>query len=99
MARRTSMKRSATPNKTIGPVTLGDLPGMTRAQLFDTLARVIRKAVIPGASTELLVTTIAWHLQARQHGGLTPAAQRKLERLAAAIDRGESARPRTAIER
>ena len=85
------MKRSrySPTQDAIGSVTLGDLPDMTRAQLFDTWARVVGKPVIPGASRELLVTTIAWHLQARQHGGLTPAVQRKLERLAAAIDRGE----------
>ena len=93
------MKRSAAPNRTIAPVTLGNLPGMTRAQLFDTWARVVGKALIPGASRELLVTIIAWHLQARQHGGLTPAVQRKLERLAAAIDRGEPLRSLTTTDR
>ena len=94
------MKRSAPhSNRTIGPVTLGDLLGMTRAQLFDTWAHVVGKPVIPSASRELLVTTIAWHLQARQHGGLTPAVQRKLERLVAAIDRGEPVRSLTGDER
>jgi len=72
---------------------------MTRAQLSDTWARVVGKPAIPGASRELLVTAIAWHLQARQHGGLTPAVQRKLERLAAAIDRGEPVRPLTETDR
>ena len=93
------MKRPATHNGAIGDVTLGALPDMTRAQLFDTWARVVGKPMVRGASRELLVTTIAWHLQTRQHGGLTPAVQRKLERLAAAIDRGEPVRPLTAIER
>jgi hypothetical protein len=93
------MKQSATPNRTIGNVTLGALPDMTRAQLFDTWARVVGKPMVRGASRELLVATVAWHLQARQHGGLPPAVQRKLERLAAAIDRGESIRPLTAVER
>jgi hypothetical protein len=92
------MKRPAPHNRAIGGVTLGALPDMTRAQLFDTWARVVGKPVIPGASRELLLTTIAWHLQARQHGGLAPAVQRKLERLAAAIARGEPLRPLTAIE-
>jgi hypothetical protein len=95
---QTSMKRSAPHNRAIGRVTLGDLPDMTRAQLCDTWAQVVGKPVI-SASRELLVTTIAWHLQARQHGGLTPAVQRKLDRLAAAIDRGMSVRPPTASER
>jgi hypothetical protein len=99
MERRTSMKRPDTDGRAIGGVTFGGLPNMTRAQLFDTWARVVGKPVIPGASRELLVTTIAWHLQARQHGGLTPAVQRKLQRLAGAIDRGEPVRPLTAIAR
>ena len=93
------MKRPDTDGRALGGVTLGALPHMTRAQLFDTWARVVGKPMVRGASRELLVTTIAWHLQARQHGGLTPAVQRKLERLAAAIDRGESIRPITAIAR
>jgi hypothetical protein len=62
---------------------------MTRAQLFDTWAQIVGKPMVRGASHELLVTIIAWHLQARWHGGLTPAVQRKLQRLAAALDRGE----------
>ena len=93
------MKRPGTDGRAIGGVTLGTLPDMTRAQLFDTWARIVGKPVIRGASRELLLTTIAWHLQAQQHGGLTPAVQRKLERLAAAIDRGEPVRPLTAIAR
>jgi Protein of unknown function (DUF2924) len=93
------MKRPTPHNKFIGPLTLGDLPSMTSAQLLDRWAQVVGKPVIRSASRELLVNTIAWHLQARQHGGLTPAVRRKLELLAAAINRGEPVRPRTTIER
>ena len=93
------MKRPGTDGRAIGGVTLGALPDMTRAQLFDTWARVVGKPMVRGTSRELLVATIAWHLQARQHGGLAPAVQRKLERLAAAIDRGEPVRPLTALDR
>ena len=93
------MKRPGTDGRAIGGVTLGALPDMTRAQLFDTWARVVGKPMVRGTSRELLVTTIAWHLQARQHGGLAPAVQRKLERLAAVIDRGEPVRPLTALDR
>ena len=93
------MKRPGTDGRAIGGVTLGALPDMTRAQLFDTWARVVGKPMVRRASRELLVSAIAWHLQARQHGGLTPAVQRKLERLAAAIDRGEPVRPLTALDR
>jgi Protein of unknown function (DUF2924) len=99
MALKKPLSRPATRSRGIGSVTLGDLPDMTRAQLFDTWARVVGKPVIRSASRELLVNAIAWHLQARQHGGLTPAVQRKLERLAAAIDRGEPVRPLAASER
>ena len=38
------------------------------------------------------------HLQARQHGGLTSAVRRKLERLVAAIDRSKFVKPLTASE-
>jgi hypothetical protein len=93
------MKRPTAPNKVIGTLTLDDLPGMTSAQLLDRWAQVVGNPVIRSASRELLVNTIAWHLQARQYGGLSPAVQRKLERLAAAVNRGERIRPRTAIER
>jgi Protein of unknown function (DUF2924) len=100
------MKRPGTDGRAIGGVTLGALPDMTRAQLFDTWARVVGKPMVRRASRELLVSAIAWHLQARQHGGLPPAVQRKLERLAAAIDRGEPVltaiarlRPNMSLER
>jgi hypothetical protein len=94
------MKRPTTHSKVIGKaLALGDLPGMTSAQLLDCWAQVVGKPVIHSASRELLLNAIAWHLQARRHGGLSPAVQRKLERLSAAINRGEPVRPRTAIER
>jgi hypothetical protein len=93
------MSRATTRNGATGSVTPDNLPNMTRTQLFDTWARVVGKPVISGASRELLVIIIAWYLQARQHGGLTPAVQRKLERLAAAIDRGESIQPLAANDR
>ena len=93
------MKRTLNRSRSIGGVILDDLPGMSRAALLNTWAQVVGEPMVRGTSRELLVTTIAWHLQARQHGGLTPAVQRKLERLAAAIDRGEPVRPLTALDR
>ena len=93
------MKRSVSHTRAIVGVTLGDLANMTRAQLCDTWARVVGKPVLHSASRELIINFIAWHLQARQHGGLNPAVQRKLERLAAAIDRGVPVRVPTASER
>jgi Protein of unknown function (DUF2924) len=93
------MKRTLNRSRSIGGVILDDLPGMSRAALLNTWAQVVGEPMVRGTSRELLVTTIAWHLQARQHGGLAPAVQRKLERLAAAIDRGEPVRPLTALDR
>jgi Protein of unknown function (DUF2924) len=93
------MKRTFTRNRVIGDVTLDDLPGMSRAELLDTWAQVVGKPPVLSASRELLVNTIAWHLQARQFGGLSPSVQRRLERLAAAIERGEPIRPSTATDR
>lgn len=90
------MKRSHTRNSDL---TLDDLPRMSRHELLDTWARVVGKPPIQSASRELLINTIAWHLQARQFGGLTLSVQRKLERLATAIGRGELVRPLTATDR
>src|SRR5262249_32394571 len=79
--------------------TLDDLKGMSRAALFETWIQVVGKPPVQSASHELLINTIAWHLQARQFGGLTPSVQRKLERLATAIGRGEPVRPLTPTDR
>jgi Protein of unknown function (DUF2924) len=93
------MKRISTHSRIINDVTLDDLPGMSRTELLDTWAHVVGKPPVTSASRELLVNTIAWHLQARQFGGLSPSVQRRLERLAAAIERGEPIRPSTAADR
>jgi hypothetical protein len=93
------MKRTFTRSRIISDVPLDDLPGRSRAELLDIWAQVVGKPPVHSASRELLVNTIAWHLQARQFGGLSPSVQRKLERLAAAIERGESIRPSTATDR
>ncbi len=93
------MKRSRTRSRASGGVTLDDLPGMTRAQLLDTWAQVVSKSPVRSASRELLVNAIAWHLQAQQYGGLAASVQRKLERLATAMNRGDPIRSLIAIDR
>ena len=90
------MKRQLTRNSAAGEVALDDLPGMSRHELLDTWAQVVGKPPVESASRELLINTIAWYLQAQQFGGLSASVQRKLERLAAAIKRGEPVRPLTA---
>jgi hypothetical protein len=93
------MKRTFTRNRVIGDVTLDDLPGMSRAELLDTWPQVVGKPPVLSASRELLVNTIAWHLQAREVGGHSLSVQRRLERLAGTIERGEPIRPSTATDR
>jgi hypothetical protein len=83
------MKRSLVDSRDTADLALSDLTGMSRAELLDAWARVVRKSAVRGASRELLVHTIAWHLQAQRHGGLTKSVQRRLDRLGEAIDRGE----------
>jgi hypothetical protein len=86
---------------------VSDLPGMSRQALVDAWVEVLGHPPIRGISRELLVAMIAWHLQAKQHVGLPPALQRKLDRLAAALDRGQPIRspsahrlrPGTSLER
>jgi hypothetical protein len=93
------MKRTLNRNSALGGVILDDLPGMSRAALLDAWAQVIDKPPVYSASRELLVNAIAWYLQARQFGGLSPSVQRRLDRLAASIERGESIRSLTATDR
>jgi len=93
------MKRSLIRSRDTAGMALRDLATMSRAELLDAWGRVVRKPAVRGASRELLVHTIAWHVQAQQHGGLSISVQRRLERLAATIDRGESVRPVSAAGR
>lgn len=79
--------------------TLDGLQGMSRADLQDAWVQVVGKPLVQSASRELLINTIAWHLQAQQFGGLSQSVQRKLERLASGIARGEPVRPLTAALR
>ena len=72
------MKRSATPNGTFIPVTLGTLPDMTRAQLSDTWARVVGKPPIPGASHELL-TAMTAAAATKDYAAVTTRANEFLE--------------------
>ena len=84
------MKCSLVDSRDTAGLALSDLAGMSRAELLHAWARVVRKPVVRGASRELLVHTIAWHLQAQRHGGLAKSVQRRLDRLAGTMDRGES---------
>ena len=44
--------------------------------------RRLYRELAPGLSPDLLARGIAWRLQEREHGGLTPAVERELARLA-----------------
>ena len=84
------MKRPFVRGRNTAGMSVRDLATMSRAELLDAWAQVVRKPAVRSASRELLVHTIAWHLQAQQRGGLSKSVQRRLERLAATIDGGES---------
>jgi hypothetical protein len=73
-------------------LTVADLPRLSRPALIDAWVAVLGRLPIRGASRELLVATIAWHLQASQQGGLSAALRCKLDRLAAALVRGQPIR-------
>jgi hypothetical protein len=62
---------------------------MSRQALVDAWAKVVGRPLIRGISRELLIAITAWHLQVKHQSGLPPALQRKLDRLAAALDRGQ----------
>lgn len=93
------MKRSLICSRDISSVALCNLTKMSRAELLDAWASIIGKPVVRSASRELLVHTIAWHLQAQQHGGLSTSVQRRLKRLAAAIERGEAIGAASTLDR
>ena len=63
--------------------TLGALAKMTPTQLRAEWQRV-HKTLAPRISPDLLARGIAWQLQERALGGLSPSAVRELKRLAAA---------------
>jgi hypothetical protein len=65
---------------------------MSRQALVDAWVEVLGRPPIRGSSRELLIAMVAWHLQAKHQGGLPLAVQRKLDRLAAAMDRGQPIR-------
>ena len=61
---------------------LNGLAAMPPAALRAEWRRLYREPA-PGLSPDLLVRGVAWRLQERQHGGLSPALERELAKLAA----------------
>lgn len=82
--------------------TLNGLTTMPPAALRAEWRRLYRSQA-PELSPDLLARGIAWRLQEKQHGGLAPAMERELGRLAAAPQPGASApaslRPGTRLVR
>jgi hypothetical protein len=73
---------------------LAALAAMSSAQLREEWQRVMRTAP-PAFSPDLLERAIAYELQARRHGGLSPAAQRALDRVGRQLARtGKVSQPR-----
>ena len=63
---------------------LNELAAMPPAALRAEWRRLYR-APAPGLSPDLLARGIAWRLQAKQHGGLSPAVERDLVKLATRV--------------
>lgn len=61
---------------------LEDLSYLPRAGLVAVWQELFRNSPPKKTSRELLISAIAWEIQARRHGGLKPKIQRRLERLA-----------------
>ena len=59
---------------------LSDLATMTPAQLRSQWRDIFRKPA-PDAEPELLRRSIAWRLQERMHGGLTPSVKMRISKL------------------
>jgi Protein of unknown function (DUF2924) len=72
---------------------LSKLRTAERAELLAMWTATIGKPPRFRASRELLASALAWQLQERKFGGLTPATRRRLRVLARARQRKQPARP------
>ena len=61
---------------------LEGLPYLPRSGLVAAWQELFGKTPPKQTSRELLISAIAWGIQARRHGGLKPKVERRLERLA-----------------
>ena len=66
------------------PDTLNGLAALPPAALRAEWRRLYRGPA-PEVSPDLLARGVAWRLQEKQHGGLTPAVERELARLAGSV--------------
>jgi hypothetical protein len=68
------------------PTGIDDLLGAPLPELRREWQRWHPKAILPtGLPRDLLVRSIAWQMQAEEHGGLSPSDERRLARLAAQL--------------
>jgi hypothetical protein len=73
---------------------LSVLDALDRDALFTAWRRTIKTAPPKGISRRLLVQILTYEAQVRQHGGLTPAVRRRLDRWATGQARAPSPRLR-----
>ena len=69
---------------------LAAIPDLLRAALVERWTEAYRRLPPKGLSRRLLEYAAAWHLQTQAFGGLDPAVQRRLHRLAKPGDDGTS---------
>jgi len=67
---------------------LETLAGLPRAGLVERWKALHRIAPPKGISTPLMIRAIAYEVQARHYGGLTPAVKRRLDKIAGGQTRG-----------
>ena len=68
----------ATPTCLQVEAEIGILPRVSRPELVDRWRKLYGTAPPKGLSRRLLVLAIAYRMQAKRYGGLTPAVQRRL---------------------
>ncbi len=73
---------------------LDDLKTMNQGELLETWTAQFRKRPPPVRSAEFLRNLLAWKLQERLLGGLSPKKRRRLRQLADTLEKNPDHRPR-----
>ena len=68
---------------------IGALADLPRADLLERWRGFYRAAPPKGISRRMMVRAIAYEMQAKKYGGLKPAVNRQLQRIAAGLAAGE----------
>jgi hypothetical protein len=69
---------------------IAQLPGLSKHQLLNLWLELYGKAAPPGIRRELMVPLLAYRMQEKAYGGLTPATRSKLLGIARALENAPS---------